>query len=228
MKVGLPAACSRRTFAALDPPCSVNLHKTGILLISAFVIFLAGAGFWLVREFEQPLPARLRAVDAHARRWMWIHAWMLPGTVTSVWAVASLVRILRADHGGILATMGFAAFASGCLAMLASLAFGLTATPRAARETVRTNSVPLTYQRRYRVASALYVTHMLLSYATFAMLGGAMLKGSLFPAWLGWTGVVSGAVGFVGFVVAHGGPFGPPIIAHSFGLLVGIVILIRQ
>jgi hypothetical protein len=69
---------------------------------------------------------------------------------------------------------------------------------------------------------------MLLSYATFTALGGAMLKGSLFPAWLGWTGVVSGAVGFVGFVVAHGGPFGPPIIAHSFGLLVGIVMLLRQ
>jgi hypothetical protein len=160
----------------------MNIHKTGILLVSAFVIFLTGAGFWLVREFEQPLPVRLRAVDARSRRWMWIHAWMLAGTVTSLWAVGSLVRILRADNGGRLATIGFAAFATGCLAMLASLAFGLTATPR----------------------------------------------GSLFPAWLGWTGVVSGAVGFVGFVVGHGGPFGPPIIAHAFGLLVGIVILLRH
>ena len=90
------------------------------------------------------------------------------------------------------------------------------------------NSVPLAYQRQYRVASALYVAQMLLSYATFTLLGGAMLKGSVFPVWLGWTGVVSGAVGFVGFVMARGGPFGPPILAHLFGLVVGMVILIRQ
>jgi hypothetical protein len=70
---------------------------------------------------------------------------------------------------------------------------------------------------------------MLLSHATFTALGGAMLRGSLFPAWHhGWTGVVSGAVGFCGFVVADGGPFGPPIIAHSFGLLVGMVMLTRH
>jgi hypothetical protein len=35
-------------------------------------------------------------------------------------------------------------------------------------------------------------------------------------------------MGFVGFVLMRGGPFGPPIIAHSFGLLVGIVMLLRQ
>jgi hypothetical protein len=68
---------------------------------------------------------------------------------------------------------------------------------------------------------------MLLSYATFAMLGAAMLRGSLLPAWLGWTGVASGAAGVLGFALMRGGPFGPPIIAHSFGLLVGIVLLLR-
>ena len=207
---------------------AVTIQTTGALLVTAFVVFLAGAGFWLVREFEQPLAVRLRAVAIRQRRWMWIHAWMLLGTIVSLWAVSALVRLLRDDGGGRWATIGFAAFASGCLAMLGSLAFALTATPRAARETLRTSAVPPAYQRRQRVASALYVGHMLLSYATFAALGFAMLRSSLFPTWLGWTGIASGALGFIGFLRMRGGPFGPPIIAHSFGLLVGIVMLLHQ
>lgn len=206
----------------------MTIQTTGTLLVTAFVVFLVGAGFWLVHEFEQPLAVRLRAVATRRRRWMWIHAWMLAGTLVSLQAMASLAQLLRGDGGGRLATIGFAAFAAGCLAMLVSLAFGLIATPRAARETVRTNAVPLAYQRRYRFASALYVGHMLLSYAAFVALGGAMIRGSLFPTWLGWTGIASGTVGFVGFMLMRGGPFGPPIIAHSFGLLVGIVMLLHQ
>ena len=69
---------------------------------------------------------------------------------------------------------------------------------------------------------------MLLSYGAFALFGGAMLGGSVFPAWLGWIGVASGLIGLVGFVVTSGGPFAPPIIAHSFGLLAGIVLLLRS
>jgi hypothetical protein len=205
----------------------LTVQSTGTLLVAAFGVFLMGAGFWLVHEFEQPLSARLRAVAAHRRRWIWIHAWMLAGTLVSVLAVASLVRLLRDEGGGLPAAAGLAAFASGCLAFLVSLVFGLTATPRAAAETVRTSAVPLAYQTRHRLANALYVSHMLLSYVAFAVLGVAMLRGSLFPTWLGWTGVASGAAGVIGFTLMRGGPFGPPIIAHSFGLLVGIVLLLH-
>jgi len=53
------------------------------------------------------------------------------------------------------------------------------------------------------------------------------LRGSLAPAWLGWFGVVTGCLGVVGFALLRGGPFAPPIMAHSFGLLVGMVLLIR-
>jgi hypothetical protein len=207
---------------------AVNLQTTGTLLVAAFMVFLAGAGFWLVREFEQPLAVRLCAVAAHQRRWMWIHAWMIAGTLMSLLAVSSLVRLLRDDGGGRWATVGWVLFAIGCFAMLASLIFGVTATPRAAMESLRTGVVPLAYQGRQRIASALYVSHMLLSYATFAALGCAMLRSSIVPVWLGWTGVASGTVGFTGFLVMRGGPFGPPIIAHAFGLLVGIVMLVGK
>ena len=35
-------------------------QSTGILLVAAFAVFLVGAGFWLVREFEKPLEVMLR------------------------------------------------------------------------------------------------------------------------------------------------------------------------
>lgn len=196
--------------------------------MAAFAVFLVGAGFWLVREFERPLDLMMRAIEARPRRWLWIHAWMVAGTLVSVLAAASMFRLLRDDGGGLLATIGFAAFVSGCLGFLVTLLFRLTATPRAAAATVATGAVPPAYQSRHRFTSSLYVAHMLLSYAAFALFGGAMLGGSVFPAWLGWTGIVSGLIGLVGFVVMRGGPFAPPIIAHSFGLVAGILLLLRS
>jgi hypothetical protein len=162
------------------------IRVTAVLLVMAFFVFLIGAGFWIVREFEQPLAARLRAV----------------------------------------ATTGQMLFAAGGIAFLGSLTVGLTGTPGAASVFARTGVVPPAYLSWRRLGNALYVLHMLLSYATFALLGGAMLDGSLLPAWLGWFGVALGVVALVGFLLARGGPFAPPILAHSFGLLVGIVMLI--
>ena len=205
----------------------MTLRFTGTLLVAAFVVFLVGAGFWLVREFERPLEEMLPAVEARRRRWIWIHSWMVAGTLVSVLAMTSLVRFLGDDEGVVPASTALVVFASGCLAFLVSLAIRLTSTPRAADETVRTGTVPEAYRSRHRLASALYTGHMLLSYATFSLLGGAMLAGSLFPRWLGWFGVVAGLIGLAGFTLLRGGPFGPPIIAHSFGLLTGIVLLLQ-
>jgi hypothetical protein len=151
---------------------------------------------------------------------------MVAGTITSVAAVTLLVRLLKSDGGGSLATTALAFFAFGCAGFLVSLAVGLTATPKAAVASIHTGVVPPAYLPVHRLAGALYVGHMLLSYLAFALLGGAMLHGSLFPSWLAWFGVVSGCLGVVGFTLMRGGPFGPPIIAHSYGLLVGVLLLI--
>jgi hypothetical protein len=204
----------------------VTVRSTGILLVMAFVVFLVGAGFWLVREFERPLAEALPAVNKRRRRWIWIHCWMVAGTLVSLAAITSLVQLLRREGGELLSTAGLVAFGLGCLGFLVALVIRLTATTRAAGEAVRTGAVPVAYRPRHRVATALYVAHMLLSYATFALLGSAMLGSSLFPNWLGWIGIGGGAVAFAGFTLLRGGPFAPPILAHTYGLLVGIVLLL--
>ena len=205
----------------------MTASRTGVWLIAGFGVFLIGAGFWIVGEFERPLPEMLRAVDARRSRWIWIHSWMIAGTLVSVLAVAFLAEQLRDNGGGFLATTGQLAFAAGCLVWLIALAIRLTLTPGAAAEMVRTDAVPTAYEVRHRLAYALYAGHMLLSYASFAILGGAMLVSrSLAPTWIGVAGVCLGAACAGGFILMRGGPFSPPIIAHSFGFLVGIVLLI--
>ena len=206
----------------------MSARPVGILLVAAFVVFLTGAAFWLIGEFERPIEVRLRAVSNRSFRWMWIHAWMLLGTLTSAVAVGALGRLLRQHGGGWLAAAGPLVFAVGCIAFLGALVIGLTATPSAAADLVRTGGIPPGYLLWHRLGAGLYVAHMLLSYATFALLGGALLRGTLAPGWLGWVGLVFGCLGVLGFAVLRGGPFAPPIMAHSFGLLVGIVLFLRS
>ena len=200
----------------------------GALLIAAFVVFLVGAGFWLVREFEQPLGIRLRAVAMRHRRWVWIHGWMCAGTVVSIVAMTSLVARLRAGGNEWLSTTALVLFAAGCLAFMVTLFLGLSATPAAATATVQTGVIPPAYLAVHRVAGRLHVAFMMLSYATFVLLGLALVRGSLVPEWVGWVGIAAGASGLLGFPLLRGGPFAPPIIAHSFGLLVGIVMVVQS
>ena len=206
----------------------MTARTIAILLIAAFVVFLTGAAFWLVGEFEHPLASRLRAVAMRHRRWMWIHAWMFAGTLLSIVATTSLVALLRAGGGGWLATTALVLFVTGCLAFLAALIVGLSVTPAAAPATAQTGVVPTSCLSTHTFASRLHIGFMMLSYATFVLLGLAVLGSSLVPVWVGWVGVAAGASGLVGFPLLRGGPFAPPIIAHSFGMLVGVVMLIRS
>jgi len=200
---------------------------TGALLVVAFAVFLVGAGFWRARRFDRPLTEMLHAVHAWRSRWLWIHRWMFAGTLLSMMAVTALVMLLLEDGGGLLAAAGLGVFVFGCLAFLVALVARLTSTPRAAEELLHTNTVSIAYQSRIVRAKALHFVHMYLSYAAFILLGGAILAGSTLPGWLGWTGVAAGVVGPVGFTLIRGGPLAAPIIAHSYGLVVGMVLLLK-
>ncbi|MEZ4501077.1 MAG: hypothetical protein R3C39_00420 [Dehalococcoidia bacterium] len=202
----------------------MGAHGTGLLLVAAFGVFLTGAAFWRIDEFERPnLEGRLVAVARRMPRWRWIHGWMVAGTVTSAVAVVALARLLTPERGG-LATIAAVASALGCGAMLGSLALGLTSTPRAAIEVVRTGALPDGYERWSRRANRLYETHMVLAYGTWVVLGIALLRSPLLSDWVGWVGIALGAAALVGFVTVRG-PFAPPILAHFYGLVVGLALL---
>lgn len=95
---------------------------------------------------------------------------MVLGTLVSVAAVTVFARLLRQDGGGWMASASPVVFGIGGAAFLGTLLIGLALTPGAAAELVRTGVVPSGFVRWQRVATGLYVGHMLLSFATFALL----------------------------------------------------------
>jgi hypothetical protein len=77
-------------------------------------------------------------------------------------------------------------------------------------------------------ATSLYTIHMLSAYASFVLLGAAVLAAGDLPAWLGWLGVGWGVVfvaGFVGVADRFGAPFYPPFWAHAYTGVLGVVLL---
>jgi hypothetical protein len=64
------------------------------------------------------------------------------------------------------------------------------------------------------------------SYATFTILGAALLIAPDAPTWLWWLGIGLGTGLSTGLVVTRfGGPFNPPILAHTYTAIIGIVFL---
>lgn len=67
---------------------------------------------------------------------------------------------------------------------------------------------------------------MLASYAVFAILGTALLLTPDVPPWLGWLGVGVGSGLAAGLISTRfAGPFNPPILAHTYTAIVGVVLL---
>jgi hypothetical protein len=87
--------------------------------------------------------------------------------------------------------------------------------------------VPAGYEALDRWAGLLMAAHMVTAYTSWAFFGAALVRSGVGPSWLGWSGVVAGAVLALGFVVLRGGPFAPPILAHVYSAVVGVVLLLR-
>jgi hypothetical protein len=68
---------------------------------------------------------------------------------------------------------------------------------------------------------------MVASYAAFAVIGAAVLASNALPHWTGWAGLVLGVGCLGGFVATRfAGPFNPPILAHTYTGLLGVVLLV--
>jgi hypothetical protein len=107
------------------------------------------------------------------------------------------------------------------------LTFALTVVPWAAEHTVENGTPPEGFAPLDSWAGSLYVVFMAAAYAAFAILGAAILVSGALPDWLGWLGVGLGLVMLAGFILTRfAGPFNPPILAHTYTAVVGVVLLL--
>ncbi len=197
----------------------------GWTLILALVVFLVGAARWRI-EYEKPMAESLRIIHDDRRRRAWIHLWMIPAMFLTTAGLVGLAVVLPDRPVSALTAMGSAVYALGAIAWIVSLAFRMTVVPWAAERTATEDHIPDGFAPLDAWAGSLYVIHMAAAYVAFAIIGAALLLSDL-PAWLGWLGIALGTVSVSGFVVTRAaGPFNPPLLAHTYTCVIGIVLLV--
>jgi hypothetical protein len=199
----------------------------GTALVAGLVLFLVGAGGWR-QVYDRPLPESLPAVHEDRRRRAWIHTWMVAALLVTPAGLAGFVVLTEPALARVAAGMGAALYMVGAVCWVVSLAFRLTVVPWGAERTVADGAPPQQFVALDAWATSLYSIHMLSAYASFVLLGSAVLAGSALPTWLGWLGVIWGVAFVVGFVVVadrFGAPFYPPFWAHAYTGVLGVVLL---
>lgn len=205
----------------------MNSHiLAGVLLVAGFLIFLTGAVRWRL-VYQEPMVEALNAIHTDRRRRAWIHTWMVAAMFVTPSGLALLVVVLDGSMGRALAVVGTTVYLLGAGCFIVSLVFRLTVVPWAAEVTATDGTPPEAFEALDGWAGQLYVVHMATAYAGFAIVGAAVLGTGFLPGWLGWVGVVAGVLSLAGFVATRfTGPFNPPILAHTYTALVGVMLLL--
>jgi hypothetical protein len=194
-------------------------EAVGVILIAGPVVFAIGAVFWRL-DYERPPAESLPLIHADRRRRLWIHSWMLVAMFVSSAGVAGFASLARP------AVFGAAVYLLGVGCMTVSLTFNLTVLPWVTERQVADGVPPSGFAVLRQWSGLLYVVHMLASYTGFAALGGAILASDVLPSWSGWVGLVLGVLCLAGFAgTRFSGPFNPPILAHTYTGLLGVVLL---
>ena len=198
----------------------------GLVLVAGLVVFLVGAVRWRL-EYQAEADVALPAVHADPRRWTWIHAWMAAAMFVTPAGLAMAASLAEPDGAAATAWAAAVVFTVGAACLVVSLTYRLAVVPWAAARTVTDGTPPDLYLATEPWASLLFRAHMLSAYATFIVLGSAVLLDDALPAWLGWLGVGWGCA--FGALLAVGGRFAyavqPPFWAHAYPALVGVALV---
>jgi hypothetical protein len=158
-------------------------------------------------------------------RWLWIHVWLAAGVLLTVGGLITWTEIQWEAGERLLTPVGVSMFVIGAVLWLLAMGIRVTIEDWAAGEVLSGNGVPAIYPSIHRLAGLLYAAHMVLSYVSAFVLGTGVLSSHVLSSRLGWVGVIGGAVSTVGFVLARGGPFAPPFLAHLYSCALGIMLL---
>jgi hypothetical protein len=201
------------------------IDVVGGVLVAGTVVFTVGAVRWRL-DYERPLAESLPLIHSDRGRRAWIQTWMLVAMFVTTAGVAGFAAVPDEPRATLLAVMATSVYALGAVCMVVSLAFGLTVVPWAAERTVVNGSIPEGFAAYRSWTSGLYVIHMVASYVAFAALGAAVLASDAVAHWAGWVGLGLGVGCLTGFVATRfAGPFNPPILAHTYTGLLGVVLL---
>jgi hypothetical protein len=202
----------------------VDPKVCGWLLIAGLVVFFVGAAAWSLGFQASALTETLRNVANAPLRWWWIHGWMAAGVVVTGSGLIAWTEIQRQAGERLATPIALAMYWTGAVLWLVAIALRVTVQNWAADE-VMAGNLPAVYPPLHRFAGALYSVHMILSYLSAVVLGAGVLRSGLPSVAVGWAGVVGGSVFAAGFIVARGGLFGMPFLAHVYTCVLGVALL---
>ena len=200
-----------------------DYRMTAILLLLGGVVFIIGAFSPPWEQWYSPLKRSLQVIGEHRAAWYWIHACFVIGVVLTILGIVSYAHA-RATTGGnsLLPALVAAAYVTGAVLWLASIAFRLTVQVWAAGEVLTSGTIPDAYLPWHRFSGALFALYMALAYLACAGLGWDVLRTGLVARWAGWFSVVFGLS--AGAIVGGNIPF----FVHVPFIVVSVLLLLRR
>jgi len=205
-----------------------------VLVLAAVTFFgvgfgLAAANRDLASAGTAPTAERLGIVSTNRMAWRGVVSAFIVAFAASAAGVGLLAEVAGRAGQGVLATLAFTLYVLAVAVFLCSLAFqiGIIRHLKEDPEGV----APAALMPLHWWAESMYQVFMVLAYAAIALLGWAVLAGSILPSWAGW---VSGAMGVLGlgtFVVGRP-KLGDlvvsdlPLWLHVWALIVGVTLLV--
>ena len=202
-----------------------HVRWAGVLLIAGWVIFWVGASAWFLGR--PPLLERLELIASHRAAWYWINGSFLVSVTLTVLGFGAFTSVLRGAGDRLLSELGLLAYVFGALLWIISLAFRLTLEVWAAQEAGKSGVIPVGFEAWRQWAGVLFAIHMVLAYLSVAAYGGALLGTGLLARWLGWTAIVFGLAGVLGFGLQFRF-FQRPLMIPLVPGVIGIFLLLRR
>ncbi len=144
----------------------------------------------------------------------------------------AFTSVLRGAGDRLLSELGLVAYVFGAVFGIVSLVFRVTLEVWAAREMAQSGVLPIGFEAWRQWAALLFAIYMVIGYLSVAAYGGALLGTGLLARWLGWTAVIFGLAGALGFALGFGFVvpfqwFHVPLMIYLVPGLIGIFLLLR-
>jgi hypothetical protein len=167
----------------------------------------------------------LRFVAAHPLALVVRDGGFLGGVFLTVLGFAALTATFRSVGERLLSEFAFVSSLLGTVFWVMHMAFRLTATLVAARETVATGVVPAYFNADPLAGffSFLFGVYWVLAYIAIAAYGVAVLRTQVLPVWLGWSAILVALL----FALTGLGGDALPLLIHVMPFVMGVVLLQR-
>ena len=171
----------------------------GFLLTAAIALIAVQAtgyrrGGYDSEFWRLPLDDKLDHLNDHLRDWWWVSIWELVGVFLMTAGIAGLSGLLAEEGEVALAYVGFGAYLTALIAWVFGLIAQTTALPRASADRAETGHTPEWIHPFWAAGYMAEGVWIVAGNLAYAVLGVAILKTGLLPAWSGWVALGLGLV----------------------------------